>query len=54
GACALCLQGRKGSVEPGKDADLSIFDVSDYREIPYWVAANRCSGVVANGDFMGS
>jgi imidazolonepropionase len=52
GASALRLQDRKGSIEPGKDADLVIFDVQDYREIPYWVAANRCVGVVANGELV--
>src|SRR6266851_293547 len=39
GAWALRLAGRKGSVEPGKDADLAVFDASDYREIPYWFGA---------------
>jgi imidazolonepropionase len=52
GACALRLQDRKGSIDPGKDADLAIFDVNDYREIPYWIAANRCSGVIANGQLV--
>ena len=42
GACALALQGRKGSIEPGKDADIAIFDASDYRELPYWFGVNRC------------
>ena len=49
GACALRLQHRKGSIEPGKDADLAAFDVGDYREIPYWTAANHCAFSVANG-----
>jgi imidazolonepropionase len=49
GAWALRLQAHKGSIEPGKDADLAVFDVADYREIPYWVAANRCSNTVLNG-----
>ncbi|MGH9670793.1 MAG: amidohydrolase family protein, partial [Terriglobales bacterium] len=49
GAHALRLAGRKGSLEPGKDADLALFDVEDYRELPYWVAANRCAGVVIAG-----
>jgi len=49
GACALRLQHRKGSIEAGKDADLSVFDVSDYREIPYWFASNRCAFVVMHG-----
>ncbi len=49
GAWALRLAGRKGSVEAGKDADLAVFDVSDYREIPYWFGANRCAMTVVNG-----
>ncbi len=34
GAHALRLADRKGSIEPGKDADLAVFDVADYREVP--------------------
>jgi imidazolonepropionase len=49
GAWALRLAGRKGSLEPGKDADLAVFDVSDYREIPYWFGANRCTLTIMNG-----
>jgi imidazolonepropionase len=54
GACALRLQARKGSIEPGKDADLAIFDAADYREIPYWFAMNRCSATMLNGTFFSS
>jgi imidazolonepropionase len=46
GAWALRLQDRKGSIESGKDADLAVFSVKDYREIPYWFADNRCKFVV--------
>ncbi|SPF35096.1 Imidazolonepropionase [Candidatus Sulfotelmatobacter kueseliae] len=49
GAWALRLAGCKGSVEAGKDADLAVFNVSDYREIPYWFGANRCAMTVMNG-----
>ena len=49
GAWALRLQERKGSIEPGKDADLAVLDVGDYREIAYWVAANQCAYTVLNG-----
>ena len=43
GAWSLGLQNCKGSIDPGKDADLAIFDVKDYREIPYWFGTNRCA-----------
>lgn len=46
GACALQMQHRKGSLEPGKDADIAIFDAQDYREIPYWFGVNRCSKTI--------
>jgi len=49
GAWALRLQDRKGSVEPGKDADLALFEIEDYREIAYWFGANRCALTVLNG-----
>jgi len=49
GAWALRVANRKGSIEPGKDADLAIFSVEDYREIPYWFGANRCSMTLMNG-----
>lgn len=52
GACALRLADRKGSIEPGKDADLAVFDVKDYREIPYWFASNRCAFTVLNGTVL--
>ena len=49
GAWALRLADRKGSIESGKDADLAVFDVADYREIPYWFGTNRCAATVMNG-----
>ena len=52
GAAALGLAGRKGSIEPGKDADLAIFEADDYREIAYWAGADRCYGTVLNGDLQ--
>src|SRR5581483_737907 len=50
GAASLGLAERKGSVEPGKDADLALFAVQDYREIPYWFGENLCTGVVIGGE----
>jgi imidazolonepropionase len=49
GAWALRVAERKGSIEPGKDADLAVFAVEDYREIPYWFGANHCAMTVLNG-----
>jgi imidazolonepropionase len=54
GAWALRVQERKGSIEPGKDADLAVFDVEDYREIAYWFASNHCAFSVLNGIVAGS
>jgi len=54
GAWALRLQDRKGSIEPGKDADIAAFQVEDYREIPYWFATNRCAFTVLNGATVAS
>jgi imidazolonepropionase len=51
-ACALRLQDRKGSLEPGKDADMAVFDVKDYREIAYWFAWNRCAEMVVAGEVV--
>ncbi len=52
-ACALRLQARKGSLEAGKDADLAVFDVDDYREIAYWFAWDRCAEMVVAGQMVG-
>ncbi len=54
GAWALRLADRKGSIEPGKDADFAVFGVDDYREIPYWFGANRCTMTIANGVVISS
>lgn len=48
-AHSLRVGDHKGSLKPGKDADLAIFDVKDYREIAYWVAANKCWRTVIGG-----
>jgi imidazolonepropionase len=53
GAWALQIASRKGSVEAGKDADLALYEMSDYREIPYWFGANRCALTIMNGTASG-
>jgi imidazolonepropionase len=52
GAYALDRGNRSGSLEPGKQADLCIMDVSDYREIPYHFGMNHCRAVFKNGKLV--
>jgi imidazolonepropionase len=37
------------TLEAGKQADLIILDVPDYREIPYYFAMNHCVTTVKRG-----
>ncbi|MGH7231020.1 MAG: imidazolonepropionase [Nitrospiraceae bacterium] len=52
GAYALGLGSRLGSLEPGKQADLTIMDASDYREIPYYFGMNHCRTVIKKGKVL--
>jgi imidazolonepropionase len=49
GAYALDRGHRIGSLEPGKQADLCIMNVEDYREIPYYFGINHCQTVFKSG-----
>jgi imidazolonepropionase len=49
GAYALRRADRLGSLEPGKQADLVVMDVGDYREIPYFFGVNHCTMTVKKG-----
>jgi len=41
-AYSLLRDHKIGSLETGKHADIAIFDVEDYREIPYYFGVNKC------------
>ncbi len=41
-AYSLGRHDRIGSIEVGKFADLAVFDLADYREIPYYFGTNHC------------
>jgi imidazolonepropionase len=41
-AHSLLRDHKIGSLEIGKQADLAVFDVEDYREIPYYFGMNKC------------
>ena len=49
GAHAVKRGDRVGSLEIGKQGDLVMMDVSDYREIPYFFGMNHCAHVVKKG-----
>jgi imidazolonepropionase len=48
-AAALDLHDRKGSLEPGKDADLIVLEAPDYRHLGYRFGTNLVSRVVQGG-----
>ncbi len=41
-AYALLREKSIGSLEVGKQADLAVFELADYREIPYYFGVNHC------------
>lgn len=48
-AYSLRLSHLLGSIEPGKQADLVVMDVNDFREIPYYFGWNHCVLTVKRG-----
>src|SRR5437867_2604645 len=52
GAAAVGREQQIGSIEPGKQADIAVYDVKDYREIPYYAAVNFCCAVFKRGHLV--
>ena len=48
-AHSLGLGSEIGSIEPGKQADLVVWDVPALEQIPYWLGSNRVRTVVKRG-----
>ena len=48
-AYALRREKTMGSLEVGKQADMAVFDVADYREIPYYFGVSHCWMTVKRG-----
>jgi imidazolonepropionase len=51
-AYSLRRDERIGTIEPGKQADLAVFDVADYREIPYYFGVHLCWMTIKRGEVM--
>ena len=49
GAAALGLAHVTGQIAPGHSADLALFDITDYRELPYWLGARVCRRLWTRG-----
>jgi imidazolonepropionase len=54
GSFALKRAHRLGSLERGKDADMAVMDVSDYRELAYYYGVNHCVMTVKKGQIIHS
>ncbi|HET8924961.1 MAG TPA: imidazolonepropionase [Candidatus Acidoferrum sp.] len=48
-AYALRREKQIGSLDVGKQADIAVFEVADYREIPYYFGVNHCWMTVKRG-----
>jgi imidazolonepropionase len=51
-AYSLRREKRVGSIEGGKQADLAVFEVADYREIPYYFGVNTCWMTMKRGEIV--
>jgi imidazolonepropionase len=51
-AYSLRRHDRIGSIEVGKYADLAVFDLADYREIPYYFGVNHCWLTLKRGEVV--
>ena len=49
GAYAIRREKQIGSLDVGKFADIAVFDVADYREIPYYFGVNTCWLTIRQG-----
>lgn len=52
GAYSLELSDKLGSLEEGKQADIVLMDVADYRELPYFFGINHCAVTIKKGNVV--
>jgi len=51
-AYAIGMGDRKGSLEPGKDADILMLDAEDYRETAYEFGVNNIHSIISAGNVI--
>jgi imidazolonepropionase len=51
-ARALALDGERGSLVPGRAADLAVWSIDTLDELGYWAGFNPCSMVVKGGEIV--
>jgi imidazolonepropionase len=51
-AYSLRRADRIGSIDRGKQADLGVWEVADYREIPYYFGVNTCWMTMKRGEIV--
>jgi imidazolonepropionase len=51
-AGALGLESDRGTIAPGKRADLATWNISEPAELSYWIGHNPMSSVVAGGEII--
>jgi imidazolonepropionase len=51
-AYSLGISDRLGTIEEGKQADIVLMDVSDYRELPYFFGINHCVVTIKSGNIV--
>ncbi len=51
-AYSLGLAEKLGTLEEGKQADIVLMDVSDYRELPYFFGVNHCVVTIKKGNIV--
>ncbi|MBE0556761.1 MAG: amidohydrolase family protein [Proteobacteria bacterium] len=51
-AAAVSLSDRVGSIEVGKEADLVLYDVPNYRFLAYHFATNHATKIIKRGTIL--
>jgi imidazolonepropionase len=51
-AYSLGIADRLGTIEKGKQADIVLMSVSDYRELPYFFGVNHCVVTIKKGNIL--